>query len=125
MSAPPENEEEWVDSVVAFCRALAGSRFAFDEDRIRELARADVARGTNIRSNHARLQQLPSRIDRLREIHAPTLVVHGTDDPPFEHAKALAQGTPGARLVEWGRVGHEIPPQLATELGRLVVEIAP
>jgi pimeloyl-ACP methyl ester carboxylesterase len=125
MSAPPENEEEWVDSVVAFCRALAGSRFAFDEDQIRELARADVARGTNIRSNHARLPQLSSRVDRLREIHAPTLVVHGTDDPlfPLEHAKALAQGIPGARLVEWDRVGHEIPVQLAQELGQRVVEV--
>jgi pimeloyl-ACP methyl ester carboxylesterase len=121
MSAPPENEEEWVDSVVAFCRALAGSRFAFDEDQIRELARADVARGTNIRSNHARLPQLPSRVDRLREINVPTLVVHGTDDPlfPLEHAKTLACGIPDARLIEWDHVGHEIPAQLAPELGAL------
>jgi pimeloyl-ACP methyl ester carboxylesterase len=126
MSAPSQNDEEWVDNTVAFRNALAGSRFALDKDQIREQARADVARGTSIRSNHVRLPQLPSRVDRLGEINVPTLIVHGTDDPlfPFEHATALARGIANARLVEWDRVGHEIPVQLAAELGRLVVEIA-
>ena len=126
MSTPPKNDDQWVESVVAFCRTLAGGRFPFDEQQIREQARADVARGTNIHSSHVRLAQLPSRVDRLLEIQVPTLVVHGTNDPlfPFEHAIALARGIPNARLVEWEGVGHEIPMQLAAELGRLVAEIA-
>jgi hypothetical protein len=43
---------------------------------------------------------------------------------PIEHATALAQGIPNARLIEWDRVGHEIPVQLAAELGQQVVQIA-
>jgi pimeloyl-ACP methyl ester carboxylesterase len=125
-TSTPTNEQEWVENVVAFCRALAGERFTFDEHRASELARADILRGTNIRSNQSRLAQLPSRVDRLGEINVPTLVVHGTADPlfPIEHAKALARGIPNSRLVEWDRVGHELPAQLATELARLMVEIA-
>jgi pimeloyl-ACP methyl ester carboxylesterase len=125
-TSPPKNESDWIESVVDFCRALAGERFTFDEHRTRELARADLKRGTNIRSHQSRLAQLPSRLDRLAEINVPTLVVHGSDDPlfPIEHAAALAQGIPNARLIEWDRVGHEIPAQLAAELGRQVVQIA-
>jgi pimeloyl-ACP methyl ester carboxylesterase len=91
-----------------------------------ELAREDIKRGTNICSHQSRLAQLPSRLDRLAEINVPTLVVHGSDDPlfPIEHATALAQGIPNARLLEWDRVGHEIPVQLAAELGRQILQIA-
>ncbi len=125
LGGPPANAEEWVNGVVAFCRALAGSRFAFDEDQVRERARADVNRGTNIRSNQARLPALPSRIDRLGDINVPTLVVHGTEDPlfPIQHAQVLATGIPNAKLVEWHGVGHEIPVQLAPELGLDVLKI--
>jgi pimeloyl-ACP methyl ester carboxylesterase len=46
--------------------------------------------------------------DRLGEIRAPTLVVHGTDDrmvpPPNGHL--LAHGIPGARLREQPGAGH-------------------
>ena len=50
--------------------------------------------------------------DRLPEISAPTLVLHGTEDPlfPLPHGQALAAAIPGARLVPLDGVGHEIPP---------------
>ena len=49
---------------------------------------------------------------RLGEIRAPTLVIHGTDDPlfPYAHAEALAAEIPGARLLPLAGVGHEYPP---------------
>jgi len=49
---------------------------------------------------------------RLGEISAPTLVVHGTDDPmfPFAHAVALADEIPGAELLPLDGVGHEYFP---------------
>ena len=48
----------------------------------------------------------------VRRITAPTLVLHGTDDPlfPLPHGQALAETIPGARLVELPGVGHEVPP---------------
>ena len=48
--------------------------------------------------------------DRLPEIAAPTLVIHGTDDPllPVENGRILAERIPGAELVllEGARHGY-------------------
>ena len=51
--------------------------------------------------------------DRLGEIRAPTVVVHGTADPmfPLEHGRALAAAIPGARLVALDGFGHATLPR--------------
>jgi pimeloyl-ACP methyl ester carboxylesterase len=53
--------------------------------------------------------------DRLPEIAAPTLVLHGTDDPllPVANARILAERIPGAKLVlfEAARHGYMIEKQ--------------
>ena len=48
---------------------------------------------------------------RLAEISAPTLVLHGDEDParPPPHGAALAAEIAGARLVTLPQVGHELP----------------
>jgi pimeloyl-ACP methyl ester carboxylesterase len=51
---------------------------------------------------------------RLGDIAAPTLVVHGRQDPMFppEHGVALAEEIPGAQLLLLDGMGHEhLPPQ--------------
>lgn len=106
-----------VDTTVAFCRAVAGSRFPFDEAAVRALADADVARGMNMQQRDV-ISAAPSRLDRLGEITAPTLVVHGSEDPifPLDHGEALASGIAGAQLLVWDGVGHELPPPLMGDL---------
>jgi pimeloyl-ACP methyl ester carboxylesterase len=49
--------------------------------------------------------------ERLGELRAPTLVVHGTDDPvlPYSHGLALAKEIPGAHLLPLEQTGHELP----------------
>jgi pimeloyl-ACP methyl ester carboxylesterase len=49
-----------------------------------------------------------STAGRLREIAAPTLVVHGADDVvvPAADARRLAEEIPGARLRLWRGAGH-------------------
>jgi pimeloyl-ACP methyl ester carboxylesterase len=60
------------------------------------------------------------RSERVRDILAPTLVIHGDLDPliPYENGVRLAERIPGARLVTLPGVGHvpsfEAPEQLAT-----------
>ena len=50
---------------------------------------------------------------RLSQIRAPTLVLHGTEDPlfPLGHGEALAREIAGATLVKLEGVGHEFPPR--------------
>lgn len=115
LDRPIETDEDFVALQLDFCRAVAGSRFPFAEDHYRGIATADAARGTNPAPG---VPSAGSRLDDLGQIRAPTLVVHGTEDPvyPYTHAEALAAGIPDATLVPWEGVGHEQPPELIPEL---------
>jgi len=57
-------------------------------------------------------------------VRVPTLVVHGTEDPlfPWGHAEVLAHAIPGATLVPWEGVGHELPAPLVPEFAQLLIE---
>ena len=61
--------------------------------------------------------------DRLSQIHAPTLVVHGELDPlvPVENGKYLAGHIPGARLVLYPDTGHIAIVERADEYNREVL----
>jgi pimeloyl-ACP methyl ester carboxylesterase len=50
---------------------------------------------------------------RLGEIGAPTLVLHGTEDPlfPIGHGRALAAEITGARFIPLEQTGHEVFPR--------------
>jgi pimeloyl-ACP methyl ester carboxylesterase len=115
LDRPIETDEDAAEVEVDFCRAVAGSRFAFDERYYREVALADQARGTN---RNPGMPSASSRVDDLGRIPVPTLVVHGTEDPiyPYDHAMTLARGIPQSTLVSWEGVGHELPPPLVPEL---------
>ena len=64
-----------------------------------------------------------SRVDRLKTIKVPTLVVHGGADPlvPKEGSEDIAQLIPGARLEIIDEMGHDLPP---SQVGRMVDLIA-
>jgi len=101
-----------VDYLVLQARTLAGAG-AFDEASARAHAEAEVARTTDIQcaTNIALADHGPRWRERLGEITAPTLVLHGEDDPffPIGNGEALAAEIPHARLVRLGRVGHRLP----------------
>jgi pimeloyl-ACP methyl ester carboxylesterase len=118
----PASEPDWsdrqgvVDYIVEDLRAYAGT-LRFDEEEMRALAGRILDRTVNIEStltNHWLLEGdgEPLR-PRLGEITAPTLVLHGTEDPlfPYGHAQVLAAEIPGAYLLALEGVGHEMPPR--------------
>lgn len=117
---PPDwsNPEEVVDHLVAEQRAFM--RAGFDEDRVRAIARRVVARSHDMAAagNHALLEPGPEPAGHLSDVAAPTLVVHGTDDPmfPVPHAEALVRAIPGAQLLLLEGVGHEVPPPVTWDL---------
>ena len=47
----------------------------------------------------------------LASVTAPTLVIHGTEDPviPVEAGRDTAQAIPGARLMLIDGMGHDLP----------------
>jgi pimeloyl-ACP methyl ester carboxylesterase len=91
-----------------------GSPGHLDEDRARARAGASFERG--IHPHGTARQFLAVRADgdrtaRLRRVVAPTLVVHGTDDPLIDVSggRATAAAIPGARLVLVEGLGHDLP----------------
>lgn len=118
------DERAVVDHLVRQARTLAGAG-AFDEASARAHAEAEVARTTDVRcatTNVGFADHGPRWRERLGEITAPTLVLHGEDDPffPIGNGEALAAEIPDAHLVRLGRAGHRLPahaiPIVAEEL---------
>jgi pimeloyl-ACP methyl ester carboxylesterase len=117
----PPPEPDWSDRqavvnyLVEDLRAYAGT-LPFDEEGMRSLVGRIFDRTTNIAStmtNHFILEGGKPLRPRLGEIRAPTLVLHGTEDPlfPYPHAEALAAEIPGTRLLPLEGMGHEVPPR--------------
>jgi pimeloyl-ACP methyl ester carboxylesterase len=118
--AHPPPEPDWsdraavIDFIVEGQRPFRGS-LPFDEQGLRALAATIVDRTATIASsmsNHWIIDGGEPVRPRLGEIAAPTLVLHGTEDPlfPLAHGEALAREIPGARLLPLEGVGHEVPP---------------
>ncbi|HTF09076.1 MAG TPA: alpha/beta hydrolase [Asanoa sp.] len=120
MFADPEPAPDWTDRSAAIDRlvrdlATFGGSATLGDEAVRELA-AQVYDRTNdfaaSQTNHWILDGGPPVHGTLADITAPTLVLHGTEDPffPLGHGEALAREIPGARLVRLPGVGHEYPP---------------
>ncbi|MEV7589930.1 alpha/beta hydrolase [Streptomyces sp. NPDC089922] len=117
--AEPATAPDWsdrqavVDYFLAAERLFAGT-IPLDEERLRRTAGRAFDRSPvpAAAGNHWLIGGGGSVRDRLGEIAAPTLVLHGTADPlfPFGHAEALAREIPGAVLVALPGMGHQMPP---------------
>lgn len=79
-------------------------------------------------TNHWILDGAEPTQQRLADIAAPTLVLHGTEDPlfPYAHGEALAGEIVGARLVPLPGMGHQYPPEPLWDLviGEIIAHTA-
>lgn len=64
-----------------------------------------------------------SRVERLKTIQVPTLVVHGGADPlvPKEGSEDIARLVPGARLEIIDEMAHDLPPSQVGHMVSLIV----
>jgi pimeloyl-ACP methyl ester carboxylesterase len=65
-----------------------------------------------------------SRVDLLKTIRRPTLVIHGDSDPlvPLPHGEHVAELVPGARLRIIEGMGHNLEPRVSE---MIVAEMIP
>jgi pimeloyl-ACP methyl ester carboxylesterase len=117
----PAPSPDWSDRAAVIDYIVEGERqyaglLPVDEARVRRLAGRVYDRTTDMaasQTNHWILDDGGEPIrPRLAQIVAPTVVLHGTEDPlfPYGHGEALANEIPGARLVPLQDVGHQMPP---------------
>lgn len=113
LPAQPTREAR-IEQSIYVRKALAGSLDRLDEEREYARAARQVDRAyypAGYARQLAAIVAAPSRIERLRSLRVPTLVIHGLDDiliPP-ENGRIVAAAVPGARLVEIEGMGHMLP----------------
>jgi pimeloyl-ACP methyl ester carboxylesterase len=116
MTRPPlDAREAYVESAAA-ARAVIGSPgLARDEAWTREAAGRSFDRGIwpdgTLRQLAASIASR-NRAERLRSVQAPTVVIHGSEDPLIDVSggRATAAAIPDAELVVIEGMGHDLPP---------------
>lgn len=127
VKVPPETREGRIEHGVWIRRVLTGDGNPFDEaDERRRTARA-VDRAYYPPGTGRQLVAVlaaQGRLERLRNVRIPTLVVHGLDDPlvPVENGRRVAAAVPGARLLEFEGMGHNMPERFWPQILDAIVE---
>ena len=107
----PEGREGDIAAGLALARAISSPGYPFDEADVRAAVEHEVTSG--IRDPKAQSRQTGAHWHggRLADLAAPTLVLHGEQDPVLRPsaARATAAAVPGARLVLLPGVGHDLP----------------
>ena len=111
---PPKTVEEYVETNVAAWLIFRGPGYPEDEKRDRARAIRAAKRGFNPEGGQRQLLAVyasGSRKKTLPSVKAPTLVIHGADDPlvPLAAGEDTAATIPGAKLVVLPRMGHALP----------------
>ncbi|GLY91984.1 alpha/beta fold hydrolase [Actinoallomurus iriomotensis] len=126
---PRTTREEHIAADLETWRVLNGGVLPFDEPAARRFVADSFDRASDYAAaaNHdlAGRRMTDDRRVPLSSITAPTLVLHGTEDPlrPLPHGEALAAQVPGARLRTVPGMGHAFfSPGLPRRIGELVLE---
>ena len=113
LSPPPQDRDGYIQHAVEVFRAFSGGSDKFDETLERELAVNSYERSfypLGFVRQLAAILASGDRSERLASVTAPTLVIHGADDPlvPLAHGRASARVIPGAKLLVVEGLGHGI-----------------
>ncbi|MBI5977729.1 alpha/beta hydrolase [Clostridium perfringens] len=107
-----QDKDEVIECFIQKSKVLVGSKNVFDEEKIRRLNEEEFDRASNLQSmeNHGFIRGWGLYLSRTSEIKAPTLVIHGTEDPiiPYEHGVHLSEIIPNAVFVTLEGAGHEL-----------------
>jgi pimeloyl-ACP methyl ester carboxylesterase len=129
MALPPPTREARIQHGVWVRRVLTGPGDPFDLDS--ETARAERAYDRSYYPVGAGRQLVAilaasGRLERLNDVKVPTLVIHGTDDVlvPVDNGRRVAAAVPGARLIEFEGMGHDLPERVWPRVVDAIQELA-
>lgn len=127
MRRPPDasNVDSMIDHAVALWRLIGSPSYPTPEAVLRQRVLRALRR-SNCPSGVARqwlaVAAAPDAGPLLRQVAAPTLVIHGASDPlvPLACGVDVARQVPGARLEIIEGMGHDLPDQLIERLLALI-----
>ncbi len=120
-----DDREEIIRHAMNLRRIIGSTAYPWDDDRLRAFVSRNVDRRyylEGIGRQYLAIMASGDRVDLLKTIAVPTLVIHGTDDPvlPPECGRDVAALIPGAKLDLIEGMGHDIPDALAADLASRV-----
>jgi pimeloyl-ACP methyl ester carboxylesterase len=129
LTMPPPTREERIEQAMSIRRALLGPGDPFDEAFERKRAVRAFDRAYHPIGAGRQLVAIlaaTSRMDRLKHVQVPTLVIHGIDDVlvPVENGRLVAEAVPGARLIELEGMGHDLPKRVWPQVLDAIEETA-
>ncbi|MEV0133105.1 alpha/beta fold hydrolase [Dactylosporangium sp. NPDC050688] len=122
LGIPPATSRDAAgERMVRVFRAIGSPRYPLEEQALRELGRRAYDRGHDPAGARRQLAAIRASGDRrpgLAGVRVPTLVLHGDADPlvRVSGGRATAAAVPGARLVVYPGMGHDLPRPLWREL---------
>lgn len=126
---PPSTRDERIEQAMEIRRTLIGPADPFDEAEERRRAERDIDRAYHPIGTGRQLVSIMAahpRLDQLRRLTVPVLVVHGEADVliPVENGRIVAGAIPGARLIEFEGMGHDLPRRIWPQLVDAIAELA-
>ena len=118
MSGDPE---AMIAYSVNAARVIGSPGYPAAEERLQRRVRTDFERGWYPQGVARQMAAIVADGDRrsmLKDIKAPTLVIHGEDDPlvPLAGGQDTVANIPGARLMTIPGMGHDLPLALVDTL---------
>jgi pimeloyl-ACP methyl ester carboxylesterase len=119
--------EDLINQRVHTYRVIGGPNQTVPEEALREMARLTIERcadRTGSRRQLAAAQATGSLKRYMRDIHVPTLLIHGLDDPLIaaRRSKQLHRGIRGSRLMLLEGMGHNLPRQLMPQIVEAILD---
>jgi pimeloyl-ACP methyl ester carboxylesterase len=128
LSPPAKSREEAMDRAVAIFGVIGSPGFEHDEADLR--ARTGLAYERSHDPAGVARQMLAvaasnERTAALGSVSVPTLVLHGADDPLVDVSggQATASAIPGAELVVFDGMGHDLPRALWPDMTDRIAEL--
>lgn len=114
---PTQDLEAYLEHAVKGAFAVGSPGYPPDPEDIKRRSRSDFERAyfpQGFQRQYAAAMASPDRRPKLKGIAAPTVVIHGADDPlvPLTGGQDTAANIPGAELVVIPGMGHDLPPAL-------------
>jgi len=124
---PPDDHEAVVRHLMRLFGVIGSPAFRHELESMRPLFERVARRGLYRAGTSRQLLAVLATGDRrplLAQIKAPTLVVHGADDPlvPVAAGRDTAAHIPGAKLEIVDGMGHDFPPGLMAQLAARIAE---
>ncbi|MFF0515531.1 alpha/beta fold hydrolase [Streptomyces sp. NPDC004250] len=126
---PHQDLEGWLAHSVATSRLTQSPAYPADEEQLRTQFKNDFERcyyPAGFARHYAAILAAPDRRPKLGKITAPTLVIHGADDPlvPLACGRDTADSIPNTELLIVPGMGHDFPPQLFNVIADAVEGVA-